>query len=55
MYDEPSTELDISMAHPWNKDILNRASKEASYAAERRKMRKKSKYEALSVLSSSGL
>ena len=37
------------MAHPWSKDILNRASKEAGYAAERREMRKKSKYEALSV------
>ena len=37
------------MAHPWSKDILNRASKEAGYAAERREMRKKSKYKALSV------
>ena len=49
MYNETSTELDVSMAHPWSKDILNRASKEAGYAAERRAMRKKSKYEALSV------
>ena len=49
MYDESSTELDVSMAHPWSKDILNRASKEAGYAAERREMRKKSKYDALSV------
>ena len=47
--DESSTELDVSMAHPWSKDILNRASKEAGYAAERHEMRKKSKYEALSV------
>ena len=28
MYDESSTELDVSIAHPWSKDILNRASKE---------------------------
>ena len=49
MYNETSTELDVSMAHPWSKDILNRASKEAGYAAERHEMRKKSKYEALSV------
>ena len=49
MYDESSTELDVRMAHPWSKDILNRASKEADYAAERREMRKKSKYKALSV------
>ena len=49
MYNESSTELDMSMAHPWSKDILIRASKEAGYAAERREMRKKSKYEALSV------
>ena len=49
MYDESSTELDVSMAYPLSKKILNRASKESSYAAERREMRKKSKYEALSV------
>ena len=49
MYNETSTELDVSMAHPWSKGFLNRASKEAGYAAERREMRKKSKYEALSV------
>ena len=49
MYNETSTELDVSMAHPWSKDILNTASKEAGYAAERREMRKKSKYEPLSV------
>ena len=49
MYDESSTELNVSMAHPWSKDILNRASKEAGYAAKKREMRKKSKYEALSV------
>ena len=49
MYDKSSTELDVSMAHPWSKDILNRASKEAGYAAERCEMRKKSKYNALSV------
>ena len=41
MYGESSTELDVSMAHLWSKDILNRASKEAGYAAERREMRKK--------------
>ena len=46
---ETNTELDVSMAHPWSKDILNRASKEPGYAAERCEMRKKSKYEALSV------
>ena len=46
MYNESSTELDVSMAHPWSKDILNEASKEAGYAAKKREMRKKSKYEA---------
>ncbi len=49
MCDESSTELDVSMAHPWSKGILNRASEEAGYAAERRETRKKSKYDALSV------
>ena len=49
VYDESSTEFDVSTAHPWSKDILNRASKEAGYAAVRREMRKKSKYEALSI------
>ena len=46
MYNEllVSTELDVSMAHPWGKDIINRASEEAGYAAERLEMRKKSKY-----------
>ena len=41
-------ELDIGMANPWSKDVLKRASKEAGYAAERREMRKKSKYKAVS-------
>ena len=49
MFNKSSTELDVSMVHPWSKGILNRASKEAGYAAERREMRKKSKYEALLV------
>ena len=41
MYAESSTELDVGMSHPWSKDILDRASKEAGYAANKREMRKK--------------
>ena len=47
MYDESSTELGVTMAHPRSKDILNRASKEA--AAERREMRKEKQIQTLSV------
>ena len=32
IYDESSIELDVTMAHPWSKDFLNRASEEAGYA-----------------------
>ena len=49
MYGESSTEMDVTITHTWFKDILNRASEEAGYAAERCEMRKKSKYDALSV------
>ena len=49
MYDESSTELGVTMAHPRSKDILNRASKEAGYAAERHEMRKEKQIQTLLV------
>ena len=38
-------DLDISLAHPWSKDVIKLAAREQGFAAKRREDRKKTKYE----------
>lgn len=39
-------ELDISLAHPWNKDIINQSAREDGIAADKREDSKMRKYSA---------
>ena len=38
-------DLDISLVHPWSKDVIKLAARDQGFAAKRREDRKKTKYE----------